>query len=369
VRRLSFNLAAAPDPFRWEYDNLWVGDYLTDFLQQERPDIFHLVSGYLLTGRTLRVARELGIPTVTTLTDFWFLCRRISMLRSNNQVCYLPVDPATCARCFGEEKRRYRLPGRTAPLLMQAFWHLQKDVTNKFEARIAFLQQTLREVDMIISPSNYLRSTFIAAGVPPEQIIYSRQGHEFPHLTQELLEKTPSSHLRVGYLGQIAWHKGVHTLLQAVQKLPNLPLQVQVYGNANHFPDYANSLRRLIGDDKRLILVGSYPRDQVSHVLRNLDVIVVPSLWLENSPNVILEAFAHQTPVITTNQGGMAELVEHGRNGLLFEPGDVSSLAQQLKRLVEEPDLLQRLRAGIEPVKSVTTEIDELEGIYAHIIR
>lgn len=367
VRRLSFNLASAPDSFQWEYDNPWIGDHLTTLLQQERPDVFHLVSGYLISARALQVARQLNIATVVTLTDYWFLCRRISMLRSNGKVCNLPLDPVTCARCLGEEKRRYRLPGQIAPALMQAFWHLQTNEINKFEKRKVFLEQTLKEVNAIISPSQHLRSVYLAAGIPAEQIIFSRQGHEFPHLTPELLEKTPSHYLRVGYLGQIAWHKGVHHLFEAVQQHPNLPLVVWAYGNVSHFPEYVTHLRQLIDSDKRLILAGTYPRESLSQVLRNLDVIVVPSLWVENSPNAILEAFAHRTPVIASNQGGMAELVNHEHNGLLFNAGDTSSLGNQLKRLVEEPDLLATLRAGISPVKSITEEMEELEGIYHKI--
>src|SRR5205823_1638117 len=83
VQRLSYNLAAAPDPFRWEYDNLWIGDYLRAFLSEHRPDVFHLVGGYLISGRAIRVAAELGLPVVVSLMDFWFLCRRITLLRSD----------------------------------------------------------------------------------------------------------------------------------------------------------------------------------------------------------------------------------------------------------------------------------------------
>jgi glycosyltransferase involved in cell wall biosynthesis len=369
VRRLFINLSSAPDPFRWEYDNPWIGQHLEKFLVEHRPDVFHLISGYLMSGRALQVAYQLGLPTVLTLTDFWFLCPRISMLRSNGEISTLPIDPATCARCLGEEKRRYRLPGRIAPNLMNAFWRLQTDKINQIEARMTFLRQTLNKVDAIISPSQFLRSVFIEAGVAPERIIFSRQGRDFPDLSPETVEKSPSVELRVGYLGQIAWHKGVHTLFEAVRQISDARLMVRAYGDTAPFPKYAERLRRLLVEDKRLKLAGVYHRHEVSQVFHDLDVIVVPSLWYENSPNTILEAFAHRTPVIASNLGGMAELVHDEENGLLFAPGDVKSLARQLQRLLDNPDLLSSLRAGIGPVKGVAQEIDELELIYQNVVK
>ena len=226
VRRLSLNLAAAPDPFRWEYDNPWIGHHLQEFLGEHRPDVFHLIGGYLMSGRALRVAHQLDTPTVLTLTDFWFLCPRITMLRSNGQVSTLPINAVTCARCLGEKKRRYRLPGYVAPSLMDAFWRLRKARIREVEARMAFLHQTLNQVNAIISPSQFLRSVFVKAGVEPERIIFMRQGRDFPDLTPEVLEKTPSSDLRVGYIGQIARHKGIH-VLSAIRMLDNILCRMQ----------------------------------------------------------------------------------------------------------------------------------------------
>ncbi len=368
VRRLSFKLAAAPDPFRWEYDNPWIGHHLGQFLDEQCPDVFHLIGGYLMSGRALRVAHQLSIPTVVTLTDFWFLCPRISMLRSNGQLCTLPINAATCARCLGEKKRRYRLLGRIAPGLMYAFWCLRTTRIRNVEARTTFLLQTLNQVDAIISPSQFLRSTFIEAGVEPERIIFSRQGRDFSELAPEMLEKTPSSDLRVGYIGQIARHKGVHVLFEAARQMPDVPLTVRAYGDTTPFPEYTAHLRQLIAGDERLELAGVYRRQEVSQVLRELDVIVVPSLWYENSPNAILEAFAHRTPVVASNLGGMAKLVRDGENGLLFAPGDASSLAAKLRQLINNPSLLSQLQEGIRPVKSIAEEMTELQEMYRSVV-
>jgi glycosyltransferase involved in cell wall biosynthesis len=369
VHRLSFNQAAVPDPFRWQYDNTWIGDHIQKLFDEAPPDIFHLIGGYLISARPLEIACRLGIPTVVTLTDFWFLCPRISMLRSDGQISTLPIDAVMCARCLGEAKRRYRLPGRITPSLMKTFWRLQESQIRSVEARLSFLRQTLNQVDAIISPSHFLRSTFVEAGVDPQRITFSRQGRDFPGLSPEIAPNTFSPPLRVGYIGQIAWHKGVHVLLEAIRRMPDAPLTAQVFGDMSHFPNYVERLRRLSTRDGRMKLAGVYSRQGVSQVLRELDVVVVPSLWYENSPNVILEAFAHHVPVVASNLGGMAELVNNGENGLLFRPGDPDSLAQQLRRLVEDPHLLPKLRSGIGPVKSISQEIDELEAIYRRVLQ
>jgi len=368
IRRLSFNMLAAPDPFRWSFDNPWIGEHVRGYLTDLKPDVCHLISGYLMSGSALQVAMELRIPTVVTLTDFWFLCPRITLLRSNGRLCKPPFDASTCACCLGEESRRYRIPGRVAPRLMAAFWRARQGRVAQVEARMAFLQEVLDRVDVIISPSQFLRGLFVDVGIRPERLVFSRQGRDFPNLTPDLLRKTSADHLRVGYMGQIAPHKGVTILFEAAQQLPDVALAVKVYGDATRFPATTHHLRQMMRQDSRLILEGVYEPEEVSRVLQDLDVVVVPSVWYENSPNTILEAFAHRTPVIVSDLGGMAELVEDGVNGLRFVPGDASSLADRLRQLIEDPGLLARLREGIGSVRSVVEEMAELQEIYRSLM-
>jgi glycosyltransferase involved in cell wall biosynthesis len=301
--------------------------------------------------------------------DFWFLCRRISMLRSDGQLSTLPIDPATCARCLGEESRRYRWLGRLAPALANAFWHTQVDRQHLIQDRLAFLLGSLNQASAIISRSQFVRQTFITAGIAPERIRFIRQGRDFPDLTPAALVKSPAGQLRVGYLGQIAAHKGLHVLLEAARRLPEAALSVRAYGDTTPFPNYTARLRRLIDGDERLTLAGPYAgQAALRDLLRDLDVVVVPSLWYENSPNVILEAFAHGTPVIVSDLGGMAELVTDGVDGLRFPAGDAAALARCLRRFLDEPGLLDHLRAGIAPIKGVAQEMDELEAVYRQVV-
>lgn len=367
VQRLSFNLSSAANPFVMQYNNPWLGAHFHDLFQQDRPDVFHLIGGYLLSGSVLQAAKECGLPAVVSLTDYWFLCPRISMLRSDGGLSTLPVDPRRCERCLAEDSRRYRLPARWLPQLADFYWSRRQGKAEKFQARLDYLLAVLNGVERIISPSNFLRSMYIQAGIDPQRIVYHRQGRDFPDLRPEQLMKSASPRLRVGYNGQVASHKGVHLLVEAVRRLPGLDLQLKIYGDLEPYHDYARQLKRAAGNDPRIEFSGAYLRGETSAVLGDLDVIVVPSVWYENSPNSILEAFAHRTPVIASDLGGMSELIQHGVNGLLFAHGSSADLALQIRRLVEDPALLPQLVSGIESVKSVAQEMDELVGIYQEL--
>lgn len=364
VFRLSFNLESTPDPFRWSYFNPWIGEFLEEQFRLWQPDIFHLIGGYLMSASSLRSARENNVSRVVSLTDYWWLCPRIQLLRSDGSLSTLPIDPARCARCLAEEQRRYRLPAQILPQTMDAFWRRQKQKIQQIQIRKDLLRQELNQTNAIICPSRFLLETHQAEGINPKIMVYSRQGRDFHQLNPESLKKSPSDTLRIGYIGQIADIKGVHILFEAAQKIPEANLEINIYGDLNAFPAYTNQLKKIASQDPRLHLIGVFPRNQLSSVLKNLDVIVVPSLWYENSPNVILEAFAHKTPVLASNLGGMAELVVNGKNGLLFKPGDSEELANLFKNLLEFPNTLRSLSENINPVRSTDSEIDELESIY-----
>lgn len=132
---------------------------------------------------------------------------------------------------------------------------------------------------------------------------------------------------------------------------------------------YEDRLRALAGDDARIRFAGPFVHGQLADILAAADVVVVPSIWYENSPLTILEAQAAWRPVITAAMGGMAELVRDGVDGLHFAPGDAADLARQIQRLRDEPELLERLRTGVRPPPSIDQEMAELSAIYADLVQ
>jgi glycosyltransferase involved in cell wall biosynthesis len=114
---------------------------------------------------------------------------------------------------------------------------------------------------------------------------------------------------------------------------------------------------------------GPFDNERIAEVYREIDVLVVPSLWFENSPLTIHEAFLFKTPVVTSGIGGMAELVRDGVDGLHTRPGDPAHLASALKRFVDEPDLAIRLSRGVPRVKSIAEDAQEHEARYRNLAR
>jgi glycosyltransferase involved in cell wall biosynthesis len=379
VRRLFFDLDRTPDPIRWRYRNPWVGQAVADFIHKFRPHLLHLISGYLMTSSVIEAAKAVGLPIVLTLTDYWFLCPRINLVRSDGELCQVPDDPLDCFVCLQGEKRRYRLPNR---LSGGQFGKLLKqpmvsgilglaDAAQAIRERRPTLLEALNHVDVAIAPSRFLGKLFQARGARPGRLVTMRQGLDTDNWAAANRRLAHSRQgLRVGYTGQIAPHKGVDVLVDAFRRLRrdgDAP-QLTIYGDPERFPPFAARLRQGAAGDQRIGFGGVFTHREVARVLASLDVIVVPSVWYENSPNTILEAFATKTPVVASDLGGMAELVQHERNGLVFRVGDPASLARQLQRLMDEPELLPRLQKGIGPVKTMKEEITELTEVYRGLV-
>jgi glycosyltransferase involved in cell wall biosynthesis len=176
--------------------------------------------------------------------------------------------------------------------------------------------------------------------------------------------------LRIGFIGHIAQHKSIHLLLQAFAALrtETQPIELHIYGGLDASLAYVAQLRQLAGDDRRGAFHGRFENTRVAEILANLNVVVVPSLWYENSPLAIMQAQAAGTPVVTAALGGMAELVCDGVDGLLFQPASAADLARQLQHLIDDADLLPRLRSGVQPPRAIDDEMRQLITIY-HSLR
>jgi glycosyltransferase involved in cell wall biosynthesis len=382
VHRLYFDIRRAPNPFEWSFRNPELGHWFGSFLQRISPDVVHINSGYLLGGTVPEAAFECNIPTVLTLHDYWFMCPFITLLRMDGKICEEPVPPSRCAWCSLSQKRRYRLPDKgLRSRLGDAFVKLiQWETITKLISiaphleliteRRRYLKQVLEEIDVVISPSRFLIQKVEEYGFNPGRIVYLPFGIQNTHLLPDQPSDSSEEKLRIGYLGQFAPHKGVHLLLAAFQELVKHPgsCELVLRGNISNASPYERRLLRIARNDPTTTFAGPYPNSEVGQVLDELDVIVVPSIWYENRPTVIVEAHATQTPVVAARLGGMAELIQHNENGLLFEVGSVESLKEQLQRLLDEPMLLSQLREGIQPVPSVEEETTTMVSLYESLL-
>jgi len=376
IHRLSYNVSEG-NHFRNLYDFPQIGQAFLDVLASDTFDLVHVVSGYLLGGQVILNARQAGIPVVVTLTEYWFMCARLNLIRATGEVCSGPETDAKCARCLMEDKRRYRFISQSAPQpVTELFWSLMEHspvshaMTQTIKERRITLRQVLEAADLVISPSRYLMNKFAEFGFDTQKFVFMRQGLQKPAPDLKPPPEPASSTLTLGYVGQIKYHKGVDLLVDAVIDLLNsgFQLNLELWGSETEEPDYVAALKAHTRAYPSIQWKGRYLGSDVWKVLSGFDTLVIPSRWYENSPNVILEAYETKLPVIGTNLGGTSELIEHGKTGLCFELNNKDDLLQQIKRILQEPGLLPNLRANIPPVKSIHDEMTELVVHYQSLI-
>lgn len=381
VKRIHLNWMMAGDPNRVLYYSHEMKTWLSRLLEKEPFDIVHILSAYSFGVGIMESVKAARIPLVLTLMDFWFLCPSVQLLRSGNELCDGVTTAMECQSCLmvdsGVSRKIVGLG--ISPEVQALFWGPLSRLTIvakqrgflgnllNMSDRKSILKEAIELPDLVLTHSRIVREMFSRHTGRNIKIV--QNGHELSWLNT-YKGKTSSQKLRIGYVGQIIPIKGVHVLIKAF-KWADLgsKAKLEIWGELEKDPEYTDRLRALIENDSSIALHGHFLHDHLAGVFSNIDVLVVPSLWYENAPLVIQEAFAAGTPVIITNLGGMAEMVSHDVNGLLFERGNAEDLAGQLRRLIEEPGLLERLMTGITKVKTTEEEVGELETLYRELVQ
>ena len=325
-------------------------------LDELRPDVVHFHHLAIWGSSALRVAREAGVRTVLTLHDFFLLCDAATLLRTDGELCVDGLH-GKCTDCL------------TRHPLYPELWS-DEDRAHAGENALAFAARErfakhaadLAFADALISPSHFLARMFEKAGfLCAADCTVLKAGYPGPHAPPR--RRDPARPLRVGYVGGIYLSKGVHLLVQAFGRLGDVAAELHVHGHLDWFPDYAAELRHA-AEGRAVYLHGPFEPPRLDEILAGLDVLVVPSLWYENMPITIQEAFRNGMPVIATDLGGMAEAVEHGVSGLTFPRGDVEALAAAIRSLAQEPGLYEALARGKPAVPTLAEVVDRMEAIY-----
>lgn len=223
-----------------------------------------------------------------------------------------------------------------------------------FWRRKHFVQKHFEAVDHFVAPSHFLKARYVDWGIPPEYITVVENG--LGALQTVGNRPRPSDgRLRLAYFGQINEFKGVDVLLQAVRLLhPDLRARIRLEINGSGwerqtrpFQELIDTLRQPLIAEGTLRWAGPYDRGDLAQRMSGVDWVVVPSIWWENSPLVIQEAFFHGVPVIGSGIGGVAEKIRDGIDGLHFEAKNPHALADVLRRIVGDPKLRDTLAANI----------------------
>jgi glycosyltransferase involved in cell wall biosynthesis len=352
-------------------------------LDRFEPDLVHVQHLGNLSLGVIGMAKSLGLPVVYTLHDYALLCPRGGkMLRQDFSRCEQP-RPERCAECIGEVPLRtwhsdedsligWFVPEGLRRLLGDAVSVAKRTSSEQerqaaVEARLAAVKDALAMVDLVIAPSEWLRRTFVGAGViAPDRIVVSEPGHE--PLASEPRHDPGPRRFRVGYLGAIVPAKGVHVLVEAMNLLTDVPgVEGVIHGFTDADPQYARAIK-LGCKNPRVRFAGAFEPDEVPRILADMDVLVVPSLWWENAPLAIQEAFLAGVPVVVSDIGGMAEKVIDGVTGVHFRVGDARDLAARLKDLHADRLRLFRLAASRPAIRTIAEDAWDLERRYRQLV-
>jgi glycosyltransferase involved in cell wall biosynthesis len=329
--------------------------HFREFLLALEPDVVHFQHTLFLGFDLVREVRNTlpDVPIVYTLHEFLPICHNNGqMIRTADGEPCTHSSPRRCHECF--------------PAISPQTFFL----------RNRFIQAQLGAVDLFIAPSAFLRERFIEWGLPADKVMLE----EYGRATTSEPAPPPSRRRRdrLAFFGQLSPYKGVDVLLEAMRELararrrPSAPCpRLRVHGANLDFQEHAfqDRFHRLLDETSDCVrLVGEYTHAQLPGLMEAADWVIVPSIWWENSPLVIQEAFMHGKPVICSDIGGMAEKVADGVNGLHFRVGDPVSLARVIERAVESPALWDALRAGIPAVHGMADHVPVIEDAYERLL-
>lgn len=340
------------DPFKFANHGESFPRDFAEVMELVRPDVLHFhhyinfgVEVFLTARRTNPDCR-----IVLTLHEYQAICYHMGQMvtRQGHNLCY-ESSPRECHRCFPEFSR------------------------SDFFLRQSYIQRFLDLVDLFIAPSHFLAERYIAWGLPAakmlvlENVVADEASNVPP-------PRPPGAVFQVGFFGQISFLKGIHVLLDAAKILEDEEVDDVVFNihgdHTNQPPEFQEDfLTRLAKAGRNVRFHRAYDNHRVDGLMRGNDVVVMPSIWWENSPVVIQEARRNRVPIICSNIGGMAEKVQHGVDGWHFNVGSAPELATLLRGLAAEPARLAEIRRTIRPPLSSQAAVEEhlaaYDGLFA----
>jgi glycosyltransferase involved in cell wall biosynthesis len=226
------------------------------------------------------------------------------------------------------------------------------------DRRARRLRALASDVDLFLAPTAFARDRALEFGLDPARVRVRRLGA----VTGQARPRPARPRLRIGFVGTLAPHKGVDVLIRAFRALGRPSLTLDVHGSLSAHPAHVALLRREAEGDPRIRFHGPFAEGEQERVLSAIDLLVLPSVWWENSPLTVLEALAAGVPVVASAIGGLPEIVADGDTGLLVPPSDPAALRQAIEDVTEG----RRLAGGRDPVSLPTAaeEAQELEGLY-----
>jgi glycosyltransferase involved in cell wall biosynthesis/GT2 family glycosyltransferase len=320
------------------------------FLREQQPRLLHVhhLAGHAFS--LIRVARRLGIPIVLQLQDWWFLCARVNLFDRDRNRCTGP-GLEKCAAC-----------ATLTAVPPAAIWNRLVHIARRREARAA-----LAAADAYVAGSKAIRDDYLRAGVIPAGRSIQVIPYGVEVLAPQAARRKTVRPIRFGYVGSIAPHKGLHVAAEAMRAFAPADATLHVWGDAAADPDYVAELRERAGG-AALVFEGRFREDEKPRVFASMDVLLVPSVGLESFGLAPREAMTCGVPVIASAGGALSEMFEPGTCGELFPAGDAAALERLLRRVVDDPSLVDRWSSAIAPPRREEAHAAEIERVYESVL-
>ena len=325
--------------------------HLERYLRELRPDVVHLHHVIGFGVQALAAIRRVlpDVPLLLTLHEYLPICNHHGqMIKARTMALCQRASPAECGVCF--------------PQIGPA----------AFMRRELFIKSFFDKVDRFVSPSRFLIERYVTWGLERERLVMLENGIDGGEpAPPRPVPREGGRRNRFAFFGQLNPFKGIKVLIEAISRVPaeawGAGSVLYVFGgNLEVQPQgFQDEVRRLIAAaGQRVRFMGPYKSQELPRLMREVDWVVVPSTWWENSPVVIQEAFFHGRPIITSDIGGMAEKVRDGVDGLHFRAGSAESLVDRLVQVLRRPALWDQLRARIRPPTSAAEAARQHAGLY-----
>lgn len=373
--------------FEMTYRNDIVAEKFALLLNEINPDIVHIQNLLYLSVKIIAEIKKRNIPIVFTLHDYWLICPQGQLLRNNLKACDRE-NSRECISCVLPHLSikkylfnayyllRNSIPERLFQLVKNIYLVCSKfslsanqQAISLIEERSAYMRGICAKVDLFIAPSQFLRKIFIEFGIPQNKIIFLPHGFDLDKFKD--LGKTPSVKLRFGLIGNLLPAKGAHLAIECFNKIKNDNAELKIYGPFMSYKgilgNYLHRIRKMVRN-RNIRFMGGFDNKDIAKIFAEIDVLVVPSIWYENSPLVIQEAFASKTPVIASRIGGIPELIDDGVNGFLVKPNDIDDLYKRISQIIDNLSLIDDIRKNIRPPKNIEENAREMEEIYSDLI-
>lgn len=317
-------------------------------LRQHRPDIVHVHNTFpLISPSILWACHEQNVPVVHTLHNYRLLCPGANFIRDGKpceDCTHGSLWQSVAHGCYRESRSQ-----TAAVALMLAVHRSRKTWTTT--------------VDRYIALTEFSRSKFVSNGIPAEKIVVK------PNCVDPDPGKRTGEGSYALFVGRLSREKGALTLLKAWQQLPRtIPLRIVGDGPALQEVQSQAAMQGLTN----ITFIERQPRKKVIEAMKGARFVIFPSELYENFPLTILESFACGVPVIASKLGAMQEIVEEGRTGMFFTPGDSAALANSVTQAWERPDYMKalgdRARQLFEQKHTAAINYQNLINIYQQVI-